>query len=288
IDGIRVTADGEVIEDDAHDEEGNPISDLAPQQEAEGDAGQPLTDLLTRDLTAHRTLGLRLALGEQPDIALIAVTNTLAAQTFYRGVDAHALEIRPGSVPLGGHADGIEDMAAAKMLAHRHGWWAADMPRDVGELWDFIAGLDHVSIMALFAHCASLTVNALKLPWEQRPRALRTADKLARALALDMNQHWTPTARTYFGRVTKAHIMAAVREVVGDEAADRIATMKKQPMAEAAEPLLVGTGWLPPLLRTAWPGSTLAPEGSNGSRAAFGTDEPDTDLGEINLPDAAE
>lgn len=288
IDGIRVTADGEVIEDDAHDGEGNPVSDLAPQEEAEGDAGQPLTDLLTRDLTAHRTLGLRLALGEQPDIALIAVTHALAAQTFYRGVDAHPLEIRPGSVPLGGHADGIEDMAAAKMLAHRHEGWAADMPRDVGELWDFIAGLDHVSIMALFAHCASLTVNALKLPWEQRPRALRTADKLATALALDMNQHWTPTARTYFGRVTKAHILAAVREAVGHEAADRIATMKKQPMAEAAEPLLVGTGWLPPLLRTAWPGSTLAPEGSNASSAAFGTDEPDPYLGEIVLPDAAE
>ncbi|WP_454745864.1 ParB/RepB/Spo0J family partition protein [Ciceribacter selenitireducens] len=288
IDGIRVTADGEVIEDDAHDGEGNPISDLAPQEEAEGDAGQPLTDLLTRDLTAHRTLGLRLALGEQPDIALIAVTHALAAQTFYRGVEAHALEIRPGSVPLGGHADGIEDMAAAQMLAHRHGGWAADMPRDVGDLWDFIAGLDHVSIMALFAHCASLTVNALKLPWEQRPRALRTADKLATALALDMNQHWTPTARTYFGRVTKAHILAAVREAVGDEAADRIATMKKQPMAEAAEPLLLGTGWLPPLLRTAWPGSTLAPQGSNGSSAAFGTDEPDPDLGQLVLPEAAE
>ena len=95
-------------------------------------------------------------------------------------------------------------------------------------------------------------------------------------------------ARTYFGRVTKAHILAAVREAVGDEAADRIATMKKQPMAEAAEPLLVGTGWLPPLLRTAWPGSTLAPEGSNASSAAFGTDEPDPYLGEIVLPDAAE
>ncbi|KAA3503749.1 ParB/RepB/Spo0J family partition protein [Agrobacterium vitis] len=250
IDGVRVNADGEVIEDDERFGEGNHISGLAPQEEEEGDAGQPLTDLLTRDLTAHRTLGLRLALGEQPDIALIAVTHALAAQTFYRGVDVHDLEIRPTSSQLGGHADGIEDTAAAKMLADRHAGWAADMPQNVGDLWDVIAGLDHVSIMALFAHCASLTVNALKLPWEQRPRAQRTADKLATALVLDMNQQWTPTVRTYFGRVTKAHILAAVREAVGDEAADRIAAMKKQPMAEAAEQLLAGTGWLPPLLRT--------------------------------------
>lgn len=255
IDGVRVNADGEVIEDDQRDGEGDHISSLAPQEEEDGDAGQPLTDLLTRDLTAHRTLGLRLALGEQPDIALIAVTHALAAQTFYRSVDANALEIRPTSSQLGGHADGIEDTAAAKMLADRHGGSAADMPQDVGELWDFIAGLDHVSIMALFAHCASLTVNALKLPWEQRPRAQRTVDKLTTALVLDMNQQWTPTVRTYFGRVTKAHILAAVREAVGDEAADRIAAMKKQPMAEAAEQVLAGTGWLPPLLRTERPAS---------------------------------
>lgn len=250
INGVRVDEDGEVIEDDERDEVGNHVSGLASQEEEDGDAGQPLTDLLTRDLTAQRTLGLRLALGEQPDIALIAVTHALAAQTFYRSVDAHALEIRPTSPHLGGHADGIEDTAAAKMLADRHAGWAADMPQNVGELWDFIAGLDQVSVMTLFAHCASLTVNALKLPWEQRPRAQRTADKLATALVLDMNQHWTPTVRTYFGRVTKAHILAAVREAVGDEAADRIAAMKKQPMAEAAEQLLAGTGWLPPLLRT--------------------------------------
>jgi ParB family transcriptional regulator, chromosome partitioning protein len=41
-----------------------------------------------------------------------------------------------------------------------------------------------------------------------------------------------------------------VREAVSDEAADRMADMKKQAMAEAAEQLLVGTGWLPALMRT--------------------------------------
>jgi hypothetical protein len=77
----------------------------------------------------------------------------------------------PTSAHLGGHADGIEDTAAAKALADRHAGWAADMPRDVADLWGFIAGLDHASVMALFAHCASLTVNAVKLPWERKPRA---------------------------------------------------------------------------------------------------------------------
>ncbi len=36
----------------------------------------------------------------------------------------------------------------------------------------------------------------------------------------------------------KAHILAAVREACGNEAAERIADMKKAPMADAAEQLL--------------------------------------------------
>ena len=266
IDGVRVNADGEVVED------GDDVAEPDAEDEDTEEDGKPLSDILVRDLTAHRTLGLRLALGEQPDMALIAVTHALAAQTFYRGVDAHCLEIRPISASLGGHADGIEDTAAAKALADRHAGWATDMPRDVAHLWGFIAGLDHASVMALFAHCASQTVNAVKLPWERKPRVLETADKLASALTLDMTAHWTPTVRTYLGRVTKALILDAVREAVSDEAADRLASMKKQPMAEAAEQLLAGTGWLPPLMRTTPVAETesgpvediAAPEGGEG------------------------
>jgi ParB family chromosome partitioning protein len=124
------------------------------------------------------------------------------------------------------------------------------MPRDVTDLWAFVVELDHDSRMALFAHCVALTTNAVRLPSERRPRAVATADRLAGAVSLDMTAHWIPTARTYLGRVTKTHILGAVREAVSDEAADRMTDMKKQDMAEAAEQLLVGTGWLPVLMRT--------------------------------------
>ncbi|KRE12661.1 chromosome partitioning protein ParB [Bosea sp. Root483D1] len=249
--GYTVNDDGEIIED------GAAVSAAQPDDE-DADDGKPLSDLLIRNLTAHRTLGLRLALGEQPDMALIAVTHALAAQTFYRGLDASCLEIRPTSAQLAGHADGIENTAAAKALADRHAGWATDMPREVADLWGFIASLDHASVMALFAYCASLTVNAVKQPWERKPRAHETADKLAYAVSLDMTAHWTPTARTYLGRVTKAHILAAVREAMSDEAADRMAGMKKQAMAETAEQLLAGTGWLPSLMRTPEPAGMAA------------------------------
>lgn len=208
---------------------------------------------MIRDLTAHRTLGLRLALGEQPDIALVAVVHALAAQTFYRGGEASCLEIRLTSAYLASHADGVEDTHAAQVLADRHVRWASDMPRDVTDLWGFVAGLNHASLMALLAHCAAMTVNVVRVQWEQKPNARATAEKLASAVTLDMTAHWTPTTQTYLGRVTKAHILAAVQEGVGVEAAERIAGLKKPEMAQAAEQLLAGTGWLPSVLRTARP-----------------------------------
>ncbi|MBZ9887322.1 ParB/RepB/Spo0J family partition protein [Mesorhizobium sp. BR1-1-3] len=274
-----VNDDGEIIEDDNGSD-----SDGGNDEEAEDD-GKPLSDLLVRDLTAHRTLGLRLALGEQPDIALVVVTHTLAAQTFYQGAEAHCLEIRPTSVYLAGHADGIEDTAAGKALADRHGEWAADMPRDVADLWGFIASLDHASVMALFAHCASLTINAVKQPWERKPRAHETANRLATAANLDMTAHWTPTVRTYLGRITKAHILDAVREAASEEAAQRLSDLKKQPMAEAAEQLLAGTGWLPAVLRT-------EQRALSGERQDHVTDARSADVAELEpkptQPDTAE
>ncbi len=219
-------------------------------EDEDADGHKPLSDILIRDLTAHRTLGLRLALGEQPEVAVVALTHTLAAQIFYRGADAHVLDIRPVSTMLAAHADGIEDTKAGKAWADHHARWAAQMPRDVTDLWTFVVEIDHDSRMALFAHCVSLTVNAVKLPMERKPRAMATADRLAEAVSLDMTAHWRPTVRTYLGRVTKTHILDAVREAVSGEAADRMADMKKQEMAEAAEQLLVGTSWLPALMRT--------------------------------------
>ncbi len=222
-------------------------------EDDDGDDQKPLSDILIRDLTAHRTLGLRLALSEQPEVAIVAVVHALSAQIFYRGADAHVLDIRPTSTYLASHADGIEDTKAGKAWADCHARWAVQMPRDVADLWAFVVELDHDSRMALFAHCAALTVNAVKLPMERKPRAMATADRLAAAVSLDMTAHWQPTARTYLGRVTKPRILDAVREAVGIEAADRMADMKKPAMAEAAEQLLVATGWLPALMRTPEP-----------------------------------
>ncbi|WP_428777142.1 hypothetical protein, partial [Streptomyces flavovirens] len=139
----------------------------------------------------------------------MAVTHALAAQIFYIGANAHVVGIQPVKTDLAGHAPGIEDMPAGKAWSDRHANWARQMPRDVGGLWDFVAELDHDSRMALFAHCTALTVNAVKLPFDLRPRALAAASRLAGAVALDMTGYWRPTVGSYLGRVTKATILEA-------------------------------------------------------------------------------
>jgi ParB family chromosome partitioning protein len=246
-------------EGQAPDEEGGENDDATQDgEEDEGateeeDEDHPLSDVLVRDLTAHRTLGLRLNLSEQPDVAIVAVTHALAAQIFYFGANAHVVGIQPVKVDLAAQAVGIEDTPAGKIWSDRHANWARQMPRDATCLWTFVAELDHDSRMALFAHCVALTVNAVKLPWDRRPRALAAADRLAEAVALDMTSYWRPTLRSYLGRVTKASILGAVREGVSEEAAERMSAMKKADMAQAAEQALAATGWLPSLLPTAAP-----------------------------------
>lgn len=228
-------------------EDGEDVQEIEEEDE---EPGKPISDSLTRDLSAYRTLALRMALGERPDMALIALTHTLTAQLFYSYAEAGCLEVRPTVTPLGSHADGIEDTPLAARASEAREAWAERMPRDVADLWGFIVAMDDEKRLALLAHCAAGTVNALRLPWDRKPRTLQTADRLASALAVDVAKDWTPTVDSYLGRVTKAHIVEAVAEGVSEDAARRIADMKKPDMAQAAEQLLAGTGWLPAVLRT--------------------------------------
>lgn len=239
--------DPEAVEDEQAEDGDEDVQEIEEEDE---EPGKPISDSLTRDLSAHRTLALRVALGERPDLALIALTHTLTAQLFYSYAEAGCLEVRPTVMPLGSHADGIEDTPLAAKANEAREAWAERMPRDVADLWGFIVGLDDEKRLALLAHCASRTVNALRLPWDRKPRTLQTADRLATALALDMAKDWTPTVDSYLGRVTKAHILEAVAEGVSEDAARHIADKKKPEMAEAAEQRLAGSGWLPVALRT--------------------------------------
>jgi ParB family chromosome partitioning protein len=207
-------------------------------------------------LTAHRTLALRHALGGRPDIAFLAALHALCLRAFYRYMQDSCLELDMKIVGFAAQAPGLSDGTLASACDARHDKWAQLMPKLASDLWDALAELDSNTRLALFAHCVSLSVNAIYEPYNRRPKALAQADRIASAVDLDMvAAGWVPTVDTYLGRVTKARIMGAVREAKGDQIADRIAHLKKPEMAAEAQTLLSGSGWLPEPLRT--PGRTL-------------------------------
>ncbi|MFD2235702.1 ParB/RepB/Spo0J family partition protein [Phaeospirillum tilakii] len=224
-----------------------------PPEEDEG--LKPLPDRLVAELTAHRTLALRDALARAPDVAFLAVLHVLCLQAFYRSGADSALDITAHSPAFTVQPPGLADTAPAKATDARHQTWLGQLPADPADLWDTLTGFDGDSQGALFAHCAALTVNAVREPWTRRGRALDHADHLARAVELDMAAAgWVPTVDTYLGRVTKARILDAVREAKGAETAQLIDHLKKPDMAREAERLLTGTGWLPDILRAPEPG----------------------------------
>lgn len=260
-DQLPVEGEGDFSDDDeteserfaANGTESDPDEEPAVDdpEEDETENVRPLSDRLMTELTTHRTLALREAVANDPDVAFRATLHALCLKLFYRyGFDT-CLEIEAKSV-LFGNASGLSDTASAKAIDARHKQWSDWMPKDAGELWNALTDLDGDSRQALFAHCVGLTINAVHQPYDRRPKALQHADRLATAVQLDMTAAgWAPTSDSYLGRVTKARILDAVREAKGDKAADRIAHLKKPEMAKEAERLLDGTGWLPEPLRTA-------------------------------------
>lgn len=255
----------------------------APAPETDDEPEKPLSDALVRDLTTHRTLALRLALGEQPELAARALAHSLALDIFYRRLDIGGLEVKATSSFIAGFAEGLDETPTATALQARHDAWAAQLPPDGADLWPYLMVLEAETLGALMAHCVAQTVNVVRQPYGNVNLA-KAADRLASGLRLDMAGHWRPTVRSYFGRVTKTHIVEAVREAVGHEAADRLSSLKKQAMAEAAEQLVAGTGWLPALLRT--PGAQPA-EPDLSDAADEDATAADTS-GDEPLPDAAE
>jgi ParB family chromosome partitioning protein len=228
--------------------------------EEDDDVIKPLPDRLVTELTAHRTLALRDAIGANPRVALTALLHKLVADIFHHGTSAGCLEASVRHVFFPVQADDLKDSASAANVAERHDGWKADLPTDDDALWERIDGLDEASRMALLAHCVAFGVNALferASPYgavtpQSIQQRIAGADRLGRAVGLDMVEAgWTPTVTNYLGRVTKARILEAVREGKGEQAAQLIEHLKKGEMAKEAERLLADTGWLPEPLRLA-------------------------------------
>ncbi|WP_306259934.1 ParB/RepB/Spo0J family partition protein [Pararhizobium sp. IMCC21322] len=244
VDEPGTTGTGETENNDAHS--------VDPANEPEEDEDlKPIPDRLVTELTAHRTVALRLALSGSFDTAFRACLHRIVLDTFYSHAQDSCLELSASCVYFGSQAPGLGETPYATALTERHEAFAGALPNDPEQLWDALGELSDSMRKELFAHCIALTANATVEAYNRRPRAIAHANRLAVTLGLDMTEAgWKPTGDAYLGRVTKARIASAVAEAKGDKAASDIESLKKDAMVERAEALLAETGWLPEPLRT--------------------------------------
>jgi ParB family chromosome partitioning protein len=214
----------------------------------------PLSDRLLMDLTAHKTMGLRDAVQADVAAALATVVHAMALQVFYPGYgDFTPLQLRLSVGGLERYAPGVGDGPAGRRVADRLEAWGARLPERAAELWAVMAPMNRSELLDLLACCAGAGLHAVRDPHDRRPGAWAQAETLATAVGLDMTATWSATAASYFSRVSKSRVVEAVSEAAGAEEAGRILALKTADMADAAERLVEGRGWLPVVLRASPP-----------------------------------
>src|ERR1700730_15895069 len=102
-----------------------------PDDDDDGDeAVKPLPERLLSELTAHRTLALRDAMANHPEVALTALLHKLCLDTFQHSAPGACLEASVRHVYFPVQAADLKDSPSAKALAERHDAWKGELPKD--------------------------------------------------------------------------------------------------------------------------------------------------------------
>ncbi|KTE16877.1 ParB/RepB/Spo0J family partition protein [Sphingopyxis sp. H115] len=234
----------------------------AASGDEEEDAGlKPMSDRLVSDLTAWRTLALQDAVARCPSTAFAAVLHAFVISCFFGYSREGCVQVHVNGVAFSNAPAGLRDCPPGRAIAERHEAWRARMPKTDRDAWDWLLTLDDDEQASLFAHCASLGVNAQaeivpkydngRISSHTVARRIAHSHVLARAVGLDLiGAGWRPTVESYFKAVPKPRLLADVAEARGDQFAGMIDHLKKADMAREAERLLEETNWLPEPLRT--------------------------------------
>jgi len=212
------------------------------------DAGKPVAGLsaaLVESLTAHRSAALAASLLDAPDKGLAAIVHALA-QDIFLGCHNTVLELsgRTQSLQL------VEGSTAFQRLEQARESWGQRIPGTHDGLWQWCLEQDQPVLLDLLTFCIACMVNAVqhKADRPECPR-LGHASNLSAALNLDMKAWFTPTAESYFSRVSKPQILDALTAARKQPFAPAWDKLKKAELATLAEREIAGTNWLPDILR---------------------------------------
>ncbi len=229
------TANGQPLGDNGSDSD-----EATPGDTPRG--AEHLSDRLAQRLSAHRTAALQIELARHPQVALAALVHALVQQAPQGGYR--------NALPLGlrlSLRDRLEDLApdwpespAALALRELRQAWSEQLPHDAGELFAKLLAMPQDELVQLLALCTAPAVDLVT----PRATASQPGAELAQALGLDMAAWWKPTANSYFQHVPKAAILDAVAQFAPNEV-PRLSKLKKAEIAQEAERLAEGSGWMP-------------------------------------------
>lgn len=245
---ISIGSDGKVIVD---------RNRIKPEDRSrasnEGDAAdvadkQPRTHsaLMTRRLTAYRTVALQAALVKQPNTAVVALAHALVLRTFYApGARAgSSLQLQLDPPDLGRDAEDVVQTRAHASMREQYERLRSALPEAEALFGWLLVQTDEVR-NELMAYCVARCLNGVQSDDRRSP-----FDEVAKAANLDMRDWWVPTADGYFASLPKSRILEAVGETAPPETVRALALLKKGNLAKSAEEKLAGRGWLPALLRS--------------------------------------
>jgi ParB family chromosome partitioning protein len=203
-----------------------------------------LSQSLKDNLMAHRTSGLQVALSESPKLALVLLVHRLMLHSFdkyryqshYSNVQIEcsqpALHLAIPDYPLTKSATAMKDITDK---------WLEILPK-VEDLLDWLLAQSDDVLNGLLAYCVSRSIS-----FTHNGHNANYA-KIGALLSFDMNAWWEPSAENYFKRVSKAE-MKAVLDATGKTVEGDTDKMKKGELAQLVAGQVIGTGWLPELLK---------------------------------------
>lgn len=192
---------------------------------------------LIESLTDEKSSTIAQALADNPQVALASVVHALALQAFYRFArERSCLQIT------------LRDMSSSD--ADTCADWTGRLPENPEALWPWCLRQSQDTLLELLAHIAGRTVDTVQRKSDTAGNLrLGHGDALARALGIDMATAFVPSADNYFSRISGAQIVAALCEAKGVSAAPSWLKMKKAELAAFAAREVIGTGWLPEVIR---------------------------------------
>lgn len=197
------------------------------------EASEPgLSQALTEELRNTRNQIMKAHLAADFAAAFDLMVYTLARRALGSGYYDAPLDASVASTEVYSTKDALKETIAARMLEVIAGeldlgWMSLPKPKD----FEAMCALPPEKKQAIFAFC---TAKGLKQQLGG-PKADPVIEGIGRRLHIDVATLWRPTARNYWGRVTKAHSLNIARELIDARWADDHASARKGDLAAALE-----------------------------------------------------